>query len=80
MRNQFNSRAGSNLSPLSYRLTSREREILRLVAEGDTDQTIAQKLNIGHRTIRTHLENICQKLQARNRTNAVYLSMKRNLI
>jgi DNA-binding NarL/FixJ family response regulator len=47
-------------------LTKRENEILRLIAEGQTSQSIAAKLFISPRTVDTHRANLMQKLNARN--------------
>lgn len=44
-------------------LTQREREILSLIAEGDTNKTISEKLCISHQTVKTHRKNICRKLE-----------------
>jgi ATP/maltotriose-dependent transcriptional regulator MalT len=52
-------------------LTSRELEVLRLVAEGLSNRDIAQALTIVEGTVRSHVYNLCQKLGARNRTQAV---------
>jgi DNA-binding NarL/FixJ family response regulator len=52
------------------RLTSREREILELVAEGKTNAEIAERLWISHGTVRKHLDNIYAKLGVHTRTAA----------
>ena len=44
-------------------LTQREREILSLIAEGDTNKTISEKLCISYQTVKTHRKNICRKLE-----------------
>jgi len=51
-------------------LTSRELEILRLVADGSTNGGIAQKLWITEQTVKFHLSNIYRKLDVANRTEA----------
>ena len=53
------------------RLTSREREILRLVAGGLTTSTIASKLCISQTTVRNHIQHILAKLGAHSRLEAV---------
>jgi len=53
------------------RLTSRQQELLRLVAAGHTNTQIARRLGISEGTVRTHLENIYEKLQVTSRTAAV---------
>jgi DNA-binding CsgD family transcriptional regulator len=53
------------------RLTHRQAELLRLVAAGHTNTQIARRLGISEGTVRTHLENIYQKLGVSSRTAAV---------
>lgn len=52
-------------------LTAREREILALIAQGDTNAMIAQTLVISLKTVRNHVSNILNKLQVADRTQAV---------
>ena len=52
-------------------LTAREREVLRLIAEGASNQAIADRLIISLQTVKKHVNNIMGKLDARNRTEAV---------
>ncbi|MCL4371058.1 MAG: response regulator transcription factor [Chloroflexi bacterium] len=52
-------------------LTSREREVLRLVAEGADNRTIADRLCLAPGTAKRHIHNILSKLQARSRSEAV---------
>lgn len=54
-------------------LTSREREILTLVATGASNRQIADRLSISRHTVRAHLSSIYSKLGARNRTRAAIL-------
>jgi DNA-binding NarL/FixJ family response regulator len=51
-------------------LTEREREILRLVARGETNAAIAGQLSISLKTVRNHVSNIFNKLQVADRTQA----------
>ncbi len=51
-------------------LTSREREILTLIAQGDNNAEIAQKLSVTMKTVRNHVSNIFSKLQVADRTQA----------
>jgi DNA-binding NarL/FixJ family response regulator len=65
----------SNLEPASGpelfpELTDREREILGLVAEGQTNAEIAERLVISMKTVRNHVSNIFNKLQVADRTQA----------
>jgi DNA-binding NarL/FixJ family response regulator len=52
-------------------LTTRELEILKLLRQGLTNKEIAYQLRIAERTVRYHVENLLDKLQARNRPEAV---------
>lgn len=54
-----------------HTLTSRELEVLRLVAEGQTDRKVAERLAMSHRTVNRHLSNILGKLAVRGRAAAV---------
>jgi DNA-binding CsgD family transcriptional regulator len=53
------------------RLTPRQNDLLHLVAAGHTNTQIARRLGISESTVRTHLENIYEKLQVSSRTAAV---------
>ena len=52
-------------------VSPRELEILQLAADGHRVSTIAQRLEVGHSTIKTHLENAYRKLGVSDRTAAV---------
>lgn len=52
-------------------LSPRERQVLELLSTGFIYKEIADKLDIGVETVRTHVKNICQKMHARNRLEAV---------
>jgi LuxR family maltose regulon positive regulatory protein len=52
-------------------LSEREREVLRLVAQGASNSQIAEALVVEVNTVKRHMGNIMSKLQARNRTQAV---------
>jgi DNA-binding NarL/FixJ family response regulator len=52
-------------------LSPREREVLDLLGQGFIYKEIADKLNIGSETVRTHVKNICQKMHVRCRIEAV---------
>ena len=67
---------GSSLSPL----TEREKEILSLVAKGETNIQIAQKLFVREVTVKTHLNAIYKKLNVKNRTQAVLLAQQTEII
>ena len=62
------------------RLTSREREILELMADGFGNRAIADTLFISENTVRNHVRNVLDKLQARTRTEAVVRAVRAGLI
>lgn len=61
-------------------LTARELEILLLMAEGKTNQDIADELFIALKTVKTHVSNILSKLNVQDRTQAVIYAFKHSLI
>lgn len=61
-------------------LTTREMEILMLMAEGKTNQDIADELYIALKTVKTHVSNILSKLNVQDRTQAVIYAFKHALI
>jgi DNA-binding NarL/FixJ family response regulator len=61
-------------------LTSREIQVLQLVASGYANKAISAKLEINEETTKTHIKNILAKLGARDRTHAVSLGLKRGII
>ncbi|MBW7893005.1 MAG: response regulator transcription factor, partial [Chitinophagaceae bacterium] len=52
-------------------LTSREKEILRMLARGTTYKTISDQLFISLETVKTHCHNIYKKLGVKNKTEAI---------
>ncbi|NPV85381.1 MAG: response regulator transcription factor [Anaerolineae bacterium] len=61
-------------------LTERELEVLKLVAQGLTNDQIAQKLVISKRTVNVHIGNILAKLQLVNRAQMVLYALRKGLI
>ncbi|RGE45427.1 DNA-binding response regulator [Comamonas testosteroni] len=69
---------GSNSA--ADRLSTREREVLRLVSSGHTSAEIGTKLEISAMTVNTHIKNIYRKLQVRTRAQAVRFASLRGLL
>ncbi len=61
-------------------LTSRELEILRLMAHGDSNPEIAEKLFVSRSTVKFHVSNILMKLGTATRTEAVAVAVQRRLV
>lgn len=61
-------------------LTKRELEVLRLVARGKSNRQIARELTLALGTVKSHLHNIIQKLDASNRTEAVTIARNLRLL
>jgi len=61
-------------------LTPREVEVLRLIANGSANSTVADQLGITEETVKAHVKNILSKLNANGRTHAVTIALKRGII
>ncbi|WP_416983419.1 response regulator [Streptomyces sp. T028] len=61
-------------------LTGRERDVLILVAQGRSNQEIADALVISERTARTHVSNVLRKLQLTSRTQAALVAVREGLV
>ena len=62
------------------RLTGREREILGLIAEGNTNREIARMLGISFNTVRVHRSSLMKKIECHNRTEIVKYAIRKGLI
>ena len=62
--------------PEEFRLTQREAEILQLTASGLRESEIAQQLKISDSTVRNHIQNSKEKLDARNKLHAVTIATR----
>ena len=60
-------------------LTEREVEVLKLIAEGLSNEDIADRLFISERTVRSHVSKILKKLELENRTQAALYAIKKGL-
>ncbi len=80
IRTTFQQHAGELANSAAINLTSREQEILTLVATNKTNQEIAELLYITAGTVRVHVHTILHKLGARDRQQAVEIATRHNLI
>jgi len=69
----------SELPPVENPLSERELEVLKLVAQGLTNQEIATRLVLSEWTVRTHVRNILGKLHLANRTQAALFALREGL-
>ena len=67
-------------SKVSHDLTSREVEILTLIAEGFSNKEIGDKLFISHRTVDTHRTNLMKKLEINNIAGLIRYAIKHSLV
>jgi DNA-binding NarL/FixJ family response regulator len=61
-------------------LSTREIEVLRLIAGGNANKEIADRLSITEETVKGHVRNILSKLSANDRTHAVTIGLRRGII
>ena len=61
-------------------LTSKEIDVLRLIAAGDANKEIAAELGVTEETVKSRVKNILDKLGAKDRTHAVSIGLKRGII
>jgi DNA-binding NarL/FixJ family response regulator len=61
-------------------LSPREIDVLRLIADGNANKKIADKLFISEETVKSHVTNILAKLHANDRTHAVTIALKRGIV
>jgi DNA-binding NarL/FixJ family response regulator len=61
-------------------LTTRELDILKGVAAGNSNKMIAAQLSISEETVKTHMKSVLSKLDANDRTHAVTIAIRRGII
>ena len=61
-------------------LTEREKEVLSLIAQGESNKNIAHKLFISEKTVKNHITSIFRKLKVEDRTQAAIFAIKRRLV
>lgn len=62
------------------KLTQRQRQILQLLANGESTTVAARELDLSEETVKTHMKNMAARLGARNRTHAVAIALRESLI
>ncbi len=67
-------------SAKGFHLTRREKEVLALIVQGNSNAEIGTKLNISMSTVKFHVRSIFSKLGAKNRSEAVNLAWQQNLV
>lgn len=70
----------TNAALLADHLTSREREVLSLLASGATSEMIAAELSVSLNTVRTHIQNVLTKLQVHSRLEAATFAVKYGIV
>ena len=71
---------GGTVDPRLARLTVREQDVLRLLAEGVTNDELARRLNIGAATVKTHVSKVFEKLGLESRAQAVALAYETGFV
>jgi DNA-binding NarL/FixJ family response regulator len=61
-------------------ITQRQREILQLLADGESTTVAARKLGLSEETVKTHMKNTLARLGAKNRSHAVAIGLRESLI
>ena len=61
-------------------LTGRETEILRLIAEGLSNEAIAERLGLSARTVQTHIASALKKTSTRNRAHLAVLGVREGVV
>ncbi|MCL4535531.1 MAG: response regulator transcription factor [Bacteroidetes bacterium] len=71
---------GEEVEPSYDRLSDREKQVLRLIAEGHSNREIAEMLSVSVKTVIAHRANLMEKLDIHNRTELVKYAIRKGLI
>jgi len=71
---------GQDTVPLQHRLSSREREVVQLVAEGRTNKEIATELGVSVKTVDAHRTNIMRRLNVHSVADLVRYAIRNRII
>ncbi|MGB7156179.1 MAG: response regulator transcription factor, partial [Candidatus Acidiferrales bacterium] len=74
------SRRGNEPSETKDRLTSREREVVRLIAEGKTSKDVGAALEMSVKTVETHRANVMRKLQVHSVSELVRYAIRNQIV
>jgi two-component system, NarL family, response regulator LiaR len=77
---QVSKPAETRKDPFPKEITDREKEVIRLVANGRSNQEIADELFISEKTVKTHMSNILSKLELDDRTQLAIYAIKNGLL
>lgn len=64
----------------NYKLSIREKEVLKLVVKGMSNPNIAERLSISDSTVKAHVSSILRKMAVKNRIEAVVVAVKKELV
>ena len=67
-------------APVNYELSDREKEVLKLLADGNSYKMIASRLSITYYTVNAHLKKIYEKLQVHSASEAVSVALRNSLV
>jgi DNA-binding NarL/FixJ family response regulator len=71
--------AGAKTDPYEQ-LTTRERQVLQLVAEGKTNKRVAEMLGLSVKTVDTHRAHLMKKLNIHNQTSLIKYALKKQIV
>jgi DNA-binding NarL/FixJ family response regulator len=61
-------------------ITTRQRQILQLLADGESTTVAARQLGLSEETVKTHIKSTLSRLEAKNRSHAVAIGLRESLI